>query len=108
MPEDIALDECIADRDDEEMQIQPLQIEIETEIEDATAIVRIRDNGVGIKEPVKNRIFEQGFTTKPVGKGTGLGMAISDELVTKKHGGKITCNSQVGQGTEFTLFLPLG
>ena len=58
-------------------------------------------------EAVKQRIFEQGFTTKGVGKGTGLGMAIAHQIITEKHGGQITCNSTVGQGTIFTIVIPI-
>lgn len=68
--------------------------------------VKIMDNGMGIPASVKGKIFEQGFTTKEVGKGTGLGMAIACEIVKEKHGGTITCSSEVGQGTEFVISLP--
>ncbi len=69
--------------------------------------IEIEDNGSGMKPETKERIFEQGFTTKGVGKGTGLGMAIAHQIITEKHGGKITCDSTVGQGTIFTIFLPI-
>ena len=102
-----ALDECIGDRCHADINKQPFQIEIKTEMEDDQVIIRIRDNGVGMSEEVKNRIFEQGFTTKPVGKGTGLGMAIARQIVEEKHGGTITCRSEMGRGTEFGIALPL-
>ncbi|OCQ95041.1 hybrid sensor histidine kinase/response regulator [Oscillatoriales cyanobacterium USR001] len=69
--------------------------------------VKISDNGTGMTEEVKQRFFEQGFTTKGVGKGTGLGMAIARQIVEEKHGGKITCHSELGKGTEFTVLLPI-
>ncbi|NEO52297.1 MAG: HAMP domain-containing histidine kinase [Okeania sp. SIO3B5] len=69
-------------------------------------MVEIADNGMGIPEEIKARIFEQGFTTKGVGKGTGLGMAIAHQIVTEKHGGKISCDSTVGQGTIFMIVIP--
>ncbi|NEQ37502.1 MAG: AAA family ATPase [Okeania sp. SIO3I5] len=83
-------------------------ITIATELSEdkKSAIVRIADNGTGIPEEVKARLFESGFTTKAVGKGTGLGMAIAHQIVTEKHGGMITCNSTVGQGTIFTIIIP--
>jgi signal transduction histidine kinase len=69
--------------------------------------IRIADNGTGMPKDVKERIFEQGFTTKAVGKGTGLGMAIAHQIITEKHGGKITCTSELGKGTEFAIEIPL-
>ncbi|MBZ8181716.1 ATP-binding protein, partial [Oscillatoria salina] len=52
-------------------------------------------------------IFEQGFTTKNVGKGTGLGMAIAYQIITEKHGGTITSDSTVGKGTTLAIALPI-
>ncbi|MEH2374506.1 MAG: HAMP domain-containing sensor histidine kinase [Nostoc sp.] len=57
-------------------------------------------------EEVKNRIFNLFFTTKPVGKGTGMGMAISYQIITEKHGGKLECFSTLGEGSEFVIQLP--
>ncbi len=67
--------------------------------------IRIKDNGVGIPEEVKNRIWEPFFTTKAVGVGTGLGMSISYSIIEKHHG-KIELQSEVGQGTEFIITVP--
>ncbi|NJK66264.1 MAG: GAF domain-containing protein [Microcoleus sp. SU_5_3] len=72
-----------------------------------SAIVRIMDNGWGMTEAVYQQIFEPFFTTKPVGKGAGIGLAISHEIVVEKHGGKLTCISAPGQGTEFIVEIPL-
>ncbi|WP_293084487.1 ATP-binding protein [Okeania sp. SIO3B5] len=69
-------------------------------------MVQIADNGMGMPEEVKARLFEQGLTTKGVGKGTGLGMAIANQIVTEKHCGKITCNSIFGESTIFTIVIP--
>ncbi|MEL7036947.1 MAG: response regulator [Cyanobacteria bacterium J06592_8] len=69
--------------------------------------IKIEDNGFGMKAEIKKRIFEQGFTTKPIGKGTGLGMAIAHQIITEKHGGTITCDSQENKGTTFTIRLPI-
>nr|WP_202222579.1 ATP-binding sensor histidine kinase [Okeania sp. KiyG1] len=71
------------------------------------AVVEIADNGPGMSEQVRSRIFEQGFTTKGVGKGTGLGMAISQQIIQAKHGGTIDCISALGKGTKFIITLPL-
>ena len=84
----------------------PPQIHIKTEEKAGEAIVRISDNGKGMSEEVQGRIFEQGFTTKGVGKGTGLGMAIARQILEEKHGGTIACISELGKGTEFIISLP--
>ncbi|MGD1703185.1 trifunctional serine/threonine-protein kinase/ATP-binding protein/sensor histidine kinase [Dapis sp. BLCC M229] len=92
----------------QEIEKEPNRITIGTELseDNKQAIVSIADNGTGMTEEVKAKIFQQGFTTKGVGKGTGLGMAIAHQIVTEKHGGKITCNSIVGEGTIFTIIIP--
>ena len=59
-----------------------------------------------MKPETQERIFDQGFTTKGVGKGTGLGMAIARQIIEEKHGGKIACISELGKGTEFIISLP--
>ena len=69
--------------------------------------VRIRDNGKGMKQVVKAKIFDHLFTTKGVGKGTGLGLAIAQQIVVEAHGGKLEVRSELGQGTEFCIQLPL-
>jgi signal transduction histidine kinase len=60
-----------------------------------------------MSEEVKQNIFDNLFTTKAVGKGTGLGLSISRKIVEEKHGGSLTCTSEVGKGTEFAIALPL-
>jgi light-regulated signal transduction histidine kinase (bacteriophytochrome) len=70
-------------------------------------LIRIADNGLGMTEDVKKRIFDPFFTTKPVGKGTGLGLAISYQIIVEKHGGLIECVSELSQGTEFWMEIPL-
>jgi two-component system NtrC family sensor kinase len=69
--------------------------------------VAIADNGVGISKEVQQRTFDPFFTTKPLGKGTGMGMSISYQIVTEKHGGQLECFSATGQGTEFIIWIPL-
>jgi hypothetical protein len=84
------------------------QITIRTEVLDNQWIViRIADNGPGMKEEVIHRIYDPFFTTKDVGKGTGLGMAISYQIVVDKHGGMLKCRSQPGKGTEFWIQIPV-
>ncbi|MEG4121363.1 ATP-binding protein [Microcoleus sp. N9_B4] len=71
-----------------------------------TVTVKIRDNGPGIASASAQQIFDPFFTTKSIGKGTGLGLAISYQILAKHHG-KIEVNSQIGQGTEFVITLPV-
>ena len=73
---------------------------------DKQIIITIRDNGPGIPESISNKIFDPFFTTKPVGKGTGLGMSISHQIITEHHKGFLTCQSKIGEGTEFTIQIP--
>ena len=70
-------------------------------------VIRIKDNGVGMSESVRSRIFDPFFTTKSVGKGTGMGMSISYQIITQKHRGKLKCQSSLGKGTEFTIEIPI-
>lgn len=86
-------------------------IEISTELieepETDWISLRIADNGIGIPPEIQLRIFEMFFTTKPVGKGTGLGLTISHQIVAQKHGGELRLHSQPDTGTEFHILLPL-
>jgi signal transduction histidine kinase len=68
--------------------------------------IRVRDNGVGIPEEIKDKLFQPFFTTKPTGKGTGLGLSISYDIVIQQHGGSISVDSKVGDFTEFVVTLP--
>ncbi len=84
-----------------------LNIEINTEVINDKVVMKIADNALGISEEVKNKIFDPFFTTKEVGKGTGLGLLICYQIVVEKHHGTIQCSSQVGEGTEFVIELPI-
>ncbi|MEH2036033.1 sensor histidine kinase [Nostoc sp.] len=66
-------------------------------------IIKIKDNGKGMNEQIKSKIFDHLFTTKAVGKGTGLGLAIARQIVEETHGGRLSFNSVIGEGTEFIL-----
>ena len=103
-----ALDESNSGLFDRECEKYSQQIRLQTKQEKNRIIVKISDSGTGMSEEVKARIFEQGFTTKPVGKGTGLGMAIARQIIEEKHGGAIACISELGRGTQFTISLPIG
>ena len=69
--------------------------------------ITIADNGEGMTDEVKKRLYENFFTTKPVGLGTGLGMSITRDIIENKHGGKISFTSTEGQGTAFTFTIPI-
>ena len=81
------------------------EITIYTEEAENEVVVRIKDNGIGISDEIKDRIWEPFFTTKEVGVGTGLGMSITYGII-EKHGGKIDLYSEIGKGTEFVITLP--
>jgi len=68
--------------------------------------IRIRDNGTGIPEDVKAKMFNPFFTTKPAGEGTGLGLSMSHDIIVKQHGGTIDVDTRPGEFTEFTILLP--
>ena len=70
-------------------------------------IIKIQDNGTGMPESVKTKIFQPFFTTKPTGEGTGLGLSLAYDIVTKGHGGTIEVESMEGEGTTFTVKLPI-
>lgn len=86
----------------------PYTITINTSVDSTqnTVSICIEDNALGMTPEIQTRIFEQSFTTKPVGKGTGLGLAISHQIIVDKHKGKIDCFSTFGKGTKFIITLP--
>ncbi|MDZ8227080.1 sensor histidine kinase [Nostoc sp. ChiVER01] len=103
-----ALEESNVKRTYQEIEDNPSQIRIRTSVVNLTWVeVAIADNGVGISKEFQQRIFDPFFTTKPIGKGTGMGMSISYQIITEKHGGKLECFSNPGEGTEFIIQVPL-
>jgi PAS domain S-box-containing protein len=88
-------------------QVSQPEIWIQTDIVDGQAVVRFTDNGVGIPAAIQASLFDPFFTTKPVGKGTGMGLSISYQIITEKHCGKLICESAIGQGTTFEIQIPL-
>ncbi|MEA5550023.1 MASE1 domain-containing protein [Anabaena cylindrica UHCC 0172] len=102
-----AVGESNINRTFEEIKTNPNQIRIRTKVIDKQWIeIRISDNAQGMSEDIKNHIFDPFFTTKDIGKGTGMGMAISYQIITKKHHGKLECSSNIGKGTEFIIQIP--
>ncbi|MEO1399743.1 MAG: PAS domain S-box protein [Cyanobacteria bacterium J06635_1] len=87
--------------------IQNPTITIRTELLSTNQVrIVIADNGIGMSDSIKYKMFNPFYTTKPVGKGTGMGMSISYQIITQKHGGQISCNSTLGEGAEFIINLP--
>lgn len=82
-------------------------IQISGRIEDDQAVITISDNGAGMPEEVQSKVFDPFFTTKAVGVGTGQGLAISYQVIVKQHNGTINLHSKQGEGTVFTIRLPL-
>lgn len=86
---------------------KPGVILIETSFNTDFVLISISDNGPGISDSTKQRLFDPFFTTKPVGKGTGLGMSISYQIVVEKHGGKLRCFSEIEEGTTWEILIPV-
>ena len=97
-----ALEEAIA-----KSNILEPQIRIVTETSDDKAVIRIADNGIGINQDVQERLFDPFFTTKEVGKGTGMGLAVSYQIIVDNHQGELRYISELGKGTEFIISIPL-
>lgn len=87
-------------------QQQMGKLEISTEKTDKSVIIVISDNGSGMPDDVKKHIFDPFYTTKKEGEGTGLGLHITWDIIVNRHGGTIDVESQVEQGTKFTIHLP--
>ena len=82
-------------------------ISVETGRENNQLIIRVRDNGSGIPDDVRSKVFQPFFTTKPSGEGTGLGLSLSYDIVVKGHGGLLSVETEAGEFTEFTVKLPV-
>ncbi|WP_407312110.1 ATP-binding protein [Pseudomonas sp. nanlin1] len=86
---------------------EPGRITLRTRLNPPWAEIQVEDNGVGMPEKVRKRTFEPFFTTKEIGQGTGLGLSVSYFIITNNHKGQMEVHSTLGQGTCFTLRLPL-
>ncbi|MDF0554973.1 PAS domain S-box protein [Kamptonema sp. UHCC 0994] len=103
-----ALDERDAQRSTNEIEQMPSSISIHTAISSTNYVeIRITDNGPGIPKSILERLFDPFFTTKAVGKGTGMGLSISYQIITERHGGTLECISVPGEGAEFKVMIPL-
>ncbi|MEY3868185.1 MAG: hypothetical protein RLZZ338_2076, partial [Cyanobacteriota bacterium] len=103
-----SLEERDTKRSLSEIREKPSRISIKTELMNETqVIIRITDNGMGITENVRSRLFDPFFTTKPVGKGTGMGLSISYQIITERHKGSLRCISAPGAGAQFIIEIPV-
>jgi two-component system, NtrC family, sensor kinase len=84
-----------------------LLVIVQTKYTDTAIEIKIKDNGSGMSEATKAKIFQPFFTTKPTGSGTGLGLSLAYDIITKGHGGTIECESVEGEGTTFIVKLPI-
>ena len=83
------------------------EVSINVEMKDDTLVITLTDNGEGMTDEVKQRLYENFFTTKPAGQGTGLGMGITRDIIENKHGGTLSFTSTQGEGTTFTFTIPI-
>ena len=83
------------------------EVSVTVKAEDSNLLIIIADNGEGMNEEVKQRLFDNFYTTKPMGQGTGLGLGIARDIVEAKHGGTVTFESTEGEGTTFTFTIPI-
>lgn len=103
-----AIDALLLARDYPENYQQKPAITITTEVTYRNSVrIRMADTGPGMTTEVLHKIFDPFFTTKPVGSGTGLGLSISHSIVVSSHGGKLTCVSAPGEGSEFIIEIPI-
>ena len=82
-------------------------VTVETYLQDDLLYIRIEDNGIGMPDEVKRKLFNAFFTTKPVGEGTGLGLSITRNIIEEKHHGKIEFESEEDKYTRFTISIPI-
>lgn len=83
------------------------KVGVSTKKTDNKVEIKVKDNGTGIPQKLLDKIFQPFFTTKPTGQGTGLGLSLSYDIVTKGHGGEINVVTKEGEGTEFIIKLPV-
>ena len=83
------------------------EVSVTTLLEKGHIVIKVKDNGNGIPDAIKEKIMQPFFTTKPTGEGTGLGLSLSYDIVVKGHGGTLDIVSKEGEGAEFTVSLPI-
>ena len=103
-----AIEETYGDRPSTETAKNIGKIKIKTEVIQPDYVkITIGDNAKGITPEVQKRLFDPFFTTKPVGKGTGMGLSISFQVITEIHHGRLSCESAIGEGTDFAIEIPI-
>ena len=83
------------------------EVDISVENKEGAIIITLKDNGEGMSEETKERLFDNFYTTKPIGQGTGLGMAITRDIIENRHNGKLTFDSIEGEGATFVFTIPI-
>jgi signal transduction histidine kinase len=82
-------------------------VSVTTKKDGSNLVIVVRDNGIGMSSDVAGKVFEPFFTTKPAGEGTGLGLSLSYDIITKGHSGHLSVYSKEGEGSEFLVKIPL-
>jgi len=83
------------------------EVSLTTSTQNGQVVIKVKDNGIGIPDAIKDKIMQPFFTTKPTGEGTGLGLSLTYDMVVKGHGGSIQVNSIEDEGSEFIILLPI-
>ena len=81
-------------------------MKVQTKKLDGKVVITVTDNGRGIPAEIREKVFQPFYTTKPTGEGTGLGLSMSYDIITKGHRGELTVESVVGESTTFKIILP--
>ncbi|MEO1094284.1 MAG: ATP-binding protein [Cyanobacteria bacterium J06638_28] len=103
-----ALDEKVQNHKERDDAKNLNQIILRTAVADEKWIeISIADNGLGMSQATQEHMFEPFFTTKPVGRGTGMGMSLSYQIITERHRGELECYSTINEGTEFLIRIPI-
>jgi signal transduction histidine kinase len=98
---------AVLKRADQESNAYVPTVSVSTRRTGGRILIQVSDNGTGMPPDVREKIFNPFFTTKPTGEGTGLGLSLSYDIITQGHGGQLTVESTEGEGTTFTIALPL-
>jgi len=98
---------AVSERKKQESNGYEPTVTVHTKKTDDKIEIMVKDNGNGIPQKVLDKIFQPFFTTKPTGQGTGLGLSLAYDIVTKGHGGELKVETKEGEGSEFIIQLPV-